>query len=337
MRLTAAIALAASLLLSTAGCSTHPAAIPDRNLSVDALHEEFAEAAVRLYVHRHARLLAVSYAIRTAGTPLCGDAVGPILGIAVWRSNPLFGRPFFEALERIYGVWAGSLALLVVQPGSPADRAGIRVGDQILRVAGDAIHSDIDLFDRAAAVEAGMIPITLLRNGWEIRIAVDPLTACRPEAFLEIGDLMLTDRARADHFYVTSGFIRFAKTDDELALVVAHELAHRISGMRVVPGPQVEVRADRLGLYLAARAGYDVSVAPAFWDRVAIEQPWSLSDDVEHYGWTRVPPHGYMPSRAAAIRKVVAEIQRKIERGEPLQLGKTESAPRHWVPVSFPC
>lgn len=322
MRSTAAISLAVGLLFSSASCSTHPTTTPDRELSDTALHEEFAEASVRLYVRRHARLLAVSYAIRTAGTDLCGDAVGPILGIAAWRSNPLFGRPFFEALERIYGVWAGSIAVVAVQPGSPADRAGIRVGDQILQVAGGAIHSDIDLFDRAAAFEDGAIPIALLRDEQEIRVAVEPLLACRPEAFIEIGDLMLTDRARGDHFYVTSGFIRFAKTDDELALVVAHELAHRISGMRVVPGPQVEVRADRLGLYLAARAGYDISVAPEFWDRVALEQPWSLSDDVEHYGWTRVPPHGYMPSRAAAIRKIVAEIQRKIENREPLQPGK---------------
>jgi membrane-associated protease RseP (regulator of RpoE activity) len=314
--------LIAGLLCWSAGCSTRPAATTDRDLSYGALHEEFAEASVRLYVRRHARLLAVSYAIRTAGADLCGDAVGPILGVAAWRSNPLFGRPFFEALERIYGIRAGSIAVVAVQSDSPADRAGIRVGDQILHVNGGAIHSDIDLFDRAAAVEAGAIPIALLRGEQTIRVAVDRLPACLPEAFIEIGDLMLTDRARGDHFYVTSGFIRFAQTDDELALVVAHELAHRISGMQVVPGPEVEVRADRLGLYLAARAGYDISVAPAFWDRVALEQPWSLSDDVEHYGWTRVPPHGYMPSRAAAIRKIVSEIQRKIENGETLHPGK---------------
>lgn len=323
MRSTTATALAAGLLFSSAGCSTHSATTTDRDHSEAAIHEAFVEASVRLYVQRQARLLAVSYAIRTAGTDLCGDAVGPILGIAVWRSNPLFGRPFFEALERIYGVWSGSIAVVAVQPGSPADRAGIRVGDQILQVDGGAIHSDIDLFDRAAAVEAGAISIGLRRDEQEIRVSVEPLLACRPEAFLEIGDLMLTDRARGDHFYVTSGFIRFAKTDDELALVVAHELAHRISGMQVVPGPEVEIRADRLGLYLAARAGYDISVAPAFWDRVALEQPWSLSDDVEHYGWTRVPPHGYMPSRAAAIRKVVSEIRSKIERGESLQPGRS--------------
>jgi len=329
MKSTTAIAFAAGLLFSTAGCSTQSGVTQERDLSETEIHEEFAEASVRLYVRRQARLLAVSYAIRTAGADLCGDAVGPILGIAAWRSNPLFGRPFFEALERIYGVWAGSVAVVAVEPGSPADRAGIRVGDQILHVDGGAIHSDVEVFDRAAAVgDAGAISMGLLRGEQEILVSIPPLRACRPEAFLEIGDSMLTDRARGDHFYVTSGFIRFAETDDELALVVAHELAHRISGMQVVPGPEVEIRADRLGLYLAARAGYDVSIAPAFWDRVALEQPWSLSDDVEHYGWTRVPPHGYMPSRAAAIRKVVDEIRSKIERGEPLQPRRSGSIQR---------
>ncbi len=322
MKSTAAVLLTVGWLFSSAGCTTHPAPAPGPEFTDDALHGEYADASVRLYLRRHARLLGVSYAIRTAGTDLCGDDVAPILGIAVWRSNPLFGRAFFEALERSYGIWAGSVAVVAVQPGSPADLAGIRIGDQISSVAGGAIHSDVDVFERAAAFRGGAIPIALLRGGQEVRVSVEPLVACRPEAFLEIGDLMLTDRAFGDHFYVTSGFVRFAKTDDELALVVAHELAHRLSGMRVVPGPQVEIRADRLGLYLAARAGYDISVAPAFWDRVAVEQPWSLSDDVEHYGWTRVPPHGYMPSRAAAIPKIVAEIGRKIAAGEPLRPGE---------------
>jgi membrane-associated protease RseP (regulator of RpoE activity) len=283
-----------------------------------ALREDLYEQSVRLYVARHARLLAVSYAIRTAGAELCGEQVGPILGIAAWRSNPMFGRPFFDALDRLYGVWAGSIAVVAVQPDSPADRAGIRVGDQVLRVGGNEIRTDIDVFDRANAAATGSIPITVLRGEEEVTVDVSRLVACRHEALIEIGDLMLTDRARGDHFYVTSGFIRFAKTDDELALVVAHEIAHRLTGMRVVPGAQVEVRADRLGLYLAARAGYDVAVAPAFWDRVAREQPWTLSEDVEHYGWTRVPPHGYMPSRAAAVQRVVAEIAEKIQRGRPL-------------------
>jgi hypothetical protein len=318
MRRAVAAALVAGLWLAVTGCTSDP-----RHSRVDehraaALREDLYEQSVRLYVARHTRLLAVSYAIRTAGAALCGEQVGPILGIAAWRSNPMFGRPFFDALDRLYGVWAGSVAVVAVQPNSPADRAGIRIGDQVLRVGGVEIQTDIDVFDRANAAGTDPIPFTVLRDDMEVSVDVARLVACRQEALIEIGDLMLTDRARGDHFYVTSGFIRFAKTDDELALVVAHEIAHRLTDMRVVPGPQVEVQADRLGLYLAARAGYDVSVAPGFWDRVAREQPWTLSEDVEHYGWTRVPPHGYMPSRAAAVQRIVAEIEEKIQRGRPL-------------------
>jgi membrane-associated protease RseP (regulator of RpoE activity) len=322
MRRAIAIALAAGLLMAVSGCTSPSRLTREDEHRAAELREDLYEESVRLYVARHARLLAVSYAIRTAGAELCGDQVGPILGIAAWRSNPLFGRPFFDALDRLYGVWAGSVAVVAVQPGSPADRAGIRIGDQVLRVGGNEIYTDIDVFDRTNATGADPISITVMRGEAEVTVDVARLVACHHEALIEIGDLMLTDRARGDHFYVTSGFIRFAKTDDELALVVAHEIAHRLAGMRVVPGPQVEIRADQLGLYLAARAGYDIAVAPEFWDRVALEQPWSLSDDVEHYGWTRVPPHGYMPSRAAAVRRVVDEIEEKIELGQPLLPGR---------------
>jgi hypothetical protein len=303
------------------GCTSRPRPNRADDNRAAALREDLYEESVRLYVARHSRLLAVSYAIRTAGTELCGEQIGPILGLAAWRSNPMFGRSFFDALDRVYGVRAGDVAVVAVQPDSPADRAGVRVGDQVLRVGVDEIYSDIDVFDRTHTAGTDSISITVLRDNAEWTVELPPLLACHHEAFIEIGDLMLTDRARGDHFYVTSGYIRFAQTDDELALVVAHEIAHRLAGMRVVPGPQVEVRADRLGLYLAARAGYDIAVAPEFWDRVALEQPWSLSEDVEHYGWTRVPPHGYMPSRAAAVRRVVDEIEEKIERGLPLLPG----------------
>ena len=271
-----------------------------------------------LYVERHSRLLRVSYAIRTANVDLCGPSVAPILGIAVWRSNPLFGRAFFGALQRLYGIWAGHPGVIAVVPGSPADRAGVRIGDRILAVAGMEIDNEVEVFQRAAAIEHGPVTLTTMRDGAPRIVEIELELACRHEAFIEVGDLMLTDRASANHLYVTSGFIRFARTDDELALVVSHEIAHRLAPP-YLRGPEIEILGDHLGLYLAARAGYDVSIAPTFWDRVAVEQPWSLTGDVEQYGSSRVPAHGYMPWRAVAIRRVVSEIERQRAAGEPLE------------------
>lgn len=300
----------------TVGCSVRsPLEAPDSELRF-----ELAEESARLYVERSARLLSTSYALRIAGAPLCAEKVGPILGLATWRSNPLFGRLFFDALERLYSIDAGGLSVVAVAPGSPADRAGIGVGDQILRVGHHEVSSDAELFDRARHFQGGPIPITVLRQTGETTVLVAPLSACAQRALMEMGDLMLSDRTRRDQFYVTTGFIRFASTDAELALVVAHEIAHQLAERPLGGGPRPEVLADQLGLYLVARAGYDVSIAPGFWDRVALEQPWSLSEDVDQYGWTRVPPHGHMASRAVAIRLAVAEIQAKIADGQPLLL-----------------
>jgi hypothetical protein len=261
----------------------------------------------------------VSYAIRTHGVALCGDQVGPILGLAVWRGNPLYSVPFARALERLYGLHANRIIVVAVVADSPSRRAGVRVGDHIVAVEGQPVWTEFDVFNRARSLDTELIGLTVQRNGTTIDVPIAAVPACHHEAFIEMGDLMLTDATAGDHFYVTSAFVRFAQSDDELALVIAHEIAHRVAGMSAMRGPDVEIRADQLGLYLAASAGFDVSIAPAFWDRVALEQPWSLSNDVEHFGWSRVPPHGYMPSRAAAIRNITASIQNKLNRGEPLR------------------
>ncbi len=309
----------AGAIAAAAGCSGQPTPKIVETAAARQLSRQ-SEATVALYVDRRARLLAVSYAIRVANVDRCAGNSGPILGIALWPHTPRFSDSFARALGRIYGVGPRRLTVVCVLPHSPADRAQVRVGDRIEAVNGKRVHSEAPVFDHAAAVRDGPVRLTVRRDGRELNLNVEPVFACNQEAFLEIGDLMLTDRTDGNHFYVTSGFIRFTRNEDELALVVAHEIAHRLAGMRAIRGPSVEIHADHLGLYLAARAGYDISIAPDFWDRVAIEQPWSLSDEVEFYGLNRVPPHGYMPSRAAAIRLVVDEIQNKLRNGDPLTL-----------------
>lgn len=72
-----------------------------------------------------------------------------------------------------------------VTPGGPADMAGIRVGDRILTVAGDAVPT-WDKFDIAIATRPKReVPVTLARNGQTLGVTVRPSA----EGRYEIGDV----------------------------------------------------------------------------------------------------------------------------------------------------
>jgi beta-barrel assembly-enhancing protease len=85
---------------------------------------------------------------------------------------------------------------------------------------------------------------------------------------------------------------------------MAHELAHNILGHRaqldaagvsrglLAPFGKnrtriraTELEADRHALYLMARAGYDIAVAPAFWERFGRKVDAGILSDGTHAGW----------------------------------------------------
>ena len=79
--------------------------------------------------------------------------------------------------------------------------------------------------------------------------------------------------ARGGTVYVTLGMIRFARSDDELALVLGHELGHLVAereGGAASPEDRERV-ADHHGLIGLHRAGYDIVAASEVWQRMATE------------------------------------------------------------------
>ena len=69
-----------------------------------------------------------------------------------------------------------------------------------------------------------------------------------------------------------------------------------------------EKEADYMGVYLAVRAGYDVSNAADFWRRMAIEHPGSVKQNY-------LSTHPSTPERSVGIERTVREIERKRSRG----------------------
>lgn len=217
--------------------------------------------------------------------------------------------------------------VVAVVPGSAAERAGLMAGDVIVALIGtDAPEPPKGKsFTRVAATEAlieaglaqGNLVIGVRRAGALRTFEVPSVTGCASRFQLQPGTKL---NASADGTYVqvSGALVEFATRDDELALILAHELAHNILGHKAKLDAagvsrglfagmgrngarirETEAEADRLALYLMARAGYDITIAPAFWERFGRKADPILSDGT-HAGWR---------ARAAAAEREIARIE----------------------------
>jgi Zn-dependent protease with chaperone function len=157
------------------------------------------------------------------------------------------------------------------------------------------------------------------------------------------GDPSINAGASFGQVAITSGMLNFVKSDDEMAVVLGHELAHieqghvlkgAISGLALgvlstvlearVPGAgqaaggvgqmflnhftqNQEREADDVGLRFAYQAGYDPRVAAGLQERLAVEVPQSMSA-------------GYFDSHPSSVERAVAarrEADELLARGDP--------------------
>ncbi|TPW05086.1 MAG: hypothetical protein FD125_858 [bacterium] len=282
------------------------------------------------------RVARVGYRLSAANAELCPavrNSAGWLLHAASQYSPEL--RPWAETRFGLEGDLPG---LLAVPEGSAADLAGLRRGDLLVSVNGAALARGVDR--RAAVFEGveiniraldlaladGPIEVVYRRDGNDRTARITPQRACGYDVQLDPSD-ELNARADGKRLFITTAMAGFTATDDELALILGHELAHHVLGHRgwheaetrgrqtqTVPALTetsggAERQADRVGLYLAARAGFESSIGPAFWRRFGA------------FNWrVRYPQWGHpsAEARARALEQVQAEITARRASGEPL-------------------
>jgi len=102
---------------------------------------------------------------------------------------------------------------------------------------------------------------------------------------------------------ISSRLANHATRDDDLAFVIAHEMAHNLQRQQPDFNERRQVdrerEADRVGLILSARAGYDTSGAGDFVRRLA-RTSWSA-----RWGWGS---HDAPAARAVALDRLHWEI-----------------------------
>lgn len=300
---------------------------------------ETSDAAARLtsLTSLDERVARVAWRLSEANVDLC-PAVRLSAGWALHsaRQYSLELRPHAESRFGLSGDLPGVLA---APPGSPAAAAGLAPGDLLLTVDGvaltpgdggnapawEGLERNLRTIDGALA--RGRAVFTVQRGETASSIAIEPRRACGYEVQLDPSD-ELNARADGRRLFISTALAGFAGSDDELAVILGHELAHHVlrhrhwsegggaarernEGAWRTRGGEggAEQQADRVGLYLAARAGYDTSVAPAFWRRFGASN-WRV----------RFPQLGHASagSRALALEGVQREIEAKRRAGETL-------------------
>jgi len=192
----------------------------------------------------------------------------------------------------------------------------------------------------------GAVNLKIRRGQDEPVITLQPLQTCLFPVFLAANDAV-NAFADGDKVHVTTGMMGFVGSDDELALIIGHELAHnamnhigkqrgnRMAGYIVgsvldvflggtgafarlgeqvaagVHAQDFEEEADYVGVYYAARAGYDVKGAADLWRRMATSNPTAI-----HLAGST---HPSTAKRFLGVEATADEVVRKVAEGEPVR------------------
>jgi hypothetical protein len=291
-----------------------------------------------------ARVDRVAFNVFRGGRELCGRQVAQSLGFYAANDET------FDPAVNVDGFDADDLGdaheVTRVVEGSPAARAGLRVGDILLSFGGQPLAAAGLRPGRQAATRTGQpVAVAAERDGVQRTLTLTPVLACDIDLMVQ-RSWEINAYTNGTLIQVRSGLLRFIKSDDELALVLAHEVGHTImrhatlTRITMIGGAIVggvvdaiagdedgtymrsgiaagsrrnsvahELQADYVGLYVMARSGYDIGVAGPLWRRMAEYMPDEAS---------AMPTHPAPPARIAAIERTVAEIRAKQASGAPL-------------------
>lgn len=238
------------------------------------------QSALTALMAEDARLQSIGWRLARANAPFCAETT-PGIGLLVLDAGS-FGDP--PAIRQTLGL-SGDFAIDAVAAGSPADRAGLRAGTELVAIG--ALRLDTlpkvaprnyrraaeiqDRIDRDLTAD-GRVALTLRdASGQEKTTAVAGEPACRSRFELSDND----KRAMAEGARVIVGRGALARNPDEAeaATLVAHELAHNIlghpaklaaTGRSAAAVAATEREADRLAVWLIANAGYDPEAGVRF-------------------------------------------------------------------------
>lgn len=289
------------------------------------------------------RLERVSWGIRAANVELCSANATYRPGMNV-DGLETYRAEHREVVKEALGL-GDRPTVMHAFPGGPASAAGLRKGDAIVAVQGVQTATRQQVLENANPSIAKGEPVTFTveRGGARQDLVVAPVKVCPYETFLRRSP-DVNAYADGEHIVVMTGMMKFVRTDDELAAIIGHEMAHNsqehlkaqkgnaligallfdlpvaiLTGLRTNAGgnmgrnafsQEFEAEADYVGLYFTARAGYNIANVPDIWRRMAVENPGAI---------TLGSTHPSTSARFVALEAAAAEIDAKRKVGLELR------------------
>lgn len=261
------------------------------------------------------RVATVAYRLATRNVEVCAQHA--VLGGLVLHNLAQYAPRYRDAARREFKLDDHRPGVQAVVPSGPADLAGVREDDVIESIndvavpaaplPGDSSYLTLDdtLSTLEKALEQGPVRLRVRSETGVRDVTIEGAPGCASRVELVPGNKVeaASDGRIAE---VSGALVTFVRNDDELAVMIGHEMAHNIlrhterlesAGVRHHPllttGRNAarlrasELDADYLGLYLAARAGYDVTVAIGLWKRVGGAQGLELLPSSIYPHWSQ--------------------------------------------------
>ena len=285
------------------------------------------------------RLYRVAAPLLIDNAELCTKHARNLLGFTAKNRHSYPGE-YNEAAHVAFGM-DERLQVTGVLAGSGAAKAGLRLGDGLVAAAGKPLPTGPNALSGAGAVFGPIVasqpnlPLTVERDGRNRDLNVPVTRAC--SFAIELGNAdNVNAYADGGRVMVTRGMMGVARSYYELAYVLARTMAHNMLGhpaaqrnsatidsvvtnlTRVTPDLSMlngsagikampaglDAAADRLAIYLLARADYNIEGAAAFWKRFAAAYPATVANG-------HTANHPGVTARLAAIDAAVVDVKAK--------------------------
>ena len=322
-----------ALISSCAGPSTQRISIDSEALDAETrLQKKLSLQKVKA---RYERLQKVGYPILKNSSELCENTIS---SLGVMFNAYVTSDKYSDIEKEVYEI-DDRLLLTYVIPSSSAFKSGLRSNDEIVSINYIKATIDKEKFHKELEklrAKSDSLKVIYKRQGEERVATFDPDLICNYPILLVQND-SVNAFANGSQIGITTGMIRFAQKDEQLGLVIAHELGHNImdhisklrtnsllgtivdlaaayygvntqgvfgqAGARMY-SQEFEAEADYVGIYYMERAGYSIDNVADFWRDMAVEHPGSINQ-------SHASTHPATPERFLEINAAIEEIKEK--------------------------